>query len=775
MLHIPQELRNLPQWVTYSGQIKKDGTLNKKPLQKVNEPKSHLLFRDAYKTGYYGFAPTKKDKILLIDVDHNVNLKTLPKILLEWINQNNPYIEISPSGQGLRIVAEVENIGIKKDITSTYAKSKVKGFDGQITVQGHYQTFTNKYVQGKKDLIPVMSQSLFNELFNIRYKTKEKTEATVIDIETKQTLQTVSSITPFDQEKIRSQIMALPLDQNGTIKRLYKETFGEEYEHYQYWLTIGMGLHELGSKFNPIIVLLCEEIFIEWSKQDSEAYVDEEDIKSHWKSFGQKQNNITYASILKLYRNIVFSWPYPRYIQKKNTGLPDIQEYKNFEYLLKYYNIQYTLDVVSKKGYIKGDSEILDKYNIPNPASKDQLITSFYSLSIDNHFRKYTPYTSKANVLHWINEQSTKNSINIFKEWILSDIPENEILLEQEYSTFDYIWSCIQISEHYETMKPLFKRFLYIFFMNIIKSHFYEGMYDDHAGMLLLIGPENTHKTTFFKMLFPVQFREFVADLSENLETPASIRDANKIASNNLVIVINEFDSIYNASNDAKFKMFLTDRKSTFIDKYMVDETKCFKYAIPAGTTNSTTIKFGRDGTRRIMSMFIKYINTDKLAKVNWHIFYKNFYENEYKPKLKRKSKTLPWILEPYEINELQKLNNSHSAQSSLNMYTRSVFDFGAPFNLSGIKSIQTDDSGLVLSLAQIEKRINEYLRFNQIKYSFTRAHLVHILKDLLGYWTDTRFKTIERQANPKCLISDGMATQGQYKKYLVPPITPLE
>lgn len=783
MIYIPQQLRNLPQWVTYSGLKKKDGTLDKKPLQKVNEPKSHLLFRDAYKTNYYGFAPTKDDKILLIDVDHNTNISTLPKILQKWIDQNDPYIEISPSGHGLRIVAEAENKGIKKDIISTYAKSKVKGFDGQITIQGHYQTFTNKYVQGKKDLIPVISQSLFNELFNVRYK--NKVEATIIDMETKQE---IANITPFNSEEIIAQIMTLPLNQNETIKRVYKETFGEEYEHYQYWLTVGMGLHELGIKYNPIVLLTCKAIFIKWSKQDSEAYVDEEDIESHWKSFGLKQNNITYASILKLYRNIVFSWPYPRYIQKKNTGLPDILEYKNFEYLLNYYNVKYTLDVVSKKGYIEGDSEILNKYNIPNPASKDQLITSFYSLSIDNHFRKYSLYASKANVLHWINKQSTKNSINIFKEWILSDITKDELSKEaqNQTSTFDYIWSCIEISEHYKTMEPLFKRFLYIFFMNIIKSHFYEGLYDDHAGMLLLIGPENTHKTTFFKMLVPLQFREFVADLSENLETPASIRDANKIASNNLILVINEFDSIYNASNDAKFKMFLTDRKSTFIDKYMVDETKCFKYAIPAGTTNSTTIKFGRDGTRRIMSIFIKFINTNKLAKVNWHIFYKNFYENEYLPKLKKqiqplvlknkpKQATLPWILEPYEINELQKLNNDHSAQSSLNMYIRSVFDFEAPFTLNGIKSIQTDNSGLVLTLAQIEKRINTYLRFNQIKYNFTRAHLVHVLKDLLGYWTNTRFKTVERNANPKGLISDGLATQGQYKRYLVPPTIPWE
>lgn len=766
MLHIPLPLRNLPQWVTYSGLIKKDGSLDKKPLQKVNEPESHLLFREAYETGFYGFAPTKNDKVLLIDIDHNIDLTKLPSTLSKWIKTNNPYIEISPSGKGLRILARTVSKEVKKNIISKYAKSKIKGFDGQITIHGHYQTFTNNYLQGKE--IPVMFQSIFDELFAIKYV---ETKGTIIDFESKKE---VTSVVPFDIEVIEKQIMSFPLNQGERIKRIYKNTFGEEYEHYQYWVTIGMGLHELGSKFNPMVLLECKLLFLKWSRLDVESYVDEKDVLSHWDSFAKKKKNITYASILKLFRNLEFTWPYPRFIQKKNTGLPDILEYQNFEYLLKHYNITYTLDVVSKKGYITGDQDTLDKYSIPNPASKDQLITSFYSMAIDNHFRKYSLQASRAHTLHWISQQASKNSVNIFKEWILSDLePYNSE--EAQVSTLDYIWSCISISKHYKIFEPLFKRFFYIFFMNIIKSHFYEGIYDDHAGMLLLIGPENSHKTTFFKMLFPEQFREFVADLFENLETPASIRDANKIASNNLIIVINEFDSIYNASNDAKFKMFLTDRKSTFIDKYMVDETKCFKYAIPAGTTNSTTIKFGRDGTRRIMSVFIQFINTNKLAKVNWHLFYKNFYEKEYKPALAKTSNTLPWILKPNEINELQKLNNDHSAKSSLSMYIRSIFDFYAPFSLEGVKSIQTDDSGLVLSLAEIEIRINAYLRMNQIKYSFTRAHLSHVLKDLLGYWTDTRFKAVQRDANPKCLISDGLATQGQYKKYLVPPTIPLE
>lgn len=761
-LLIPQSLRNLAQWVTYSGKKKLDGSLDKKPLQKVNEPSTHLTFEEAYKTGYYGFAPTKKDRVLLIDVDHNTDINKLPQQLQDWIQLQDPYIETSPSNNGLRILARTVDSKIKQTISSKYAKSKIKDFDGQITIHGHYQTITNNHVQGKN--IPILSLQDINKLFNIKY-----TDAEIIDIKTKET---VKAITPFNIKEIERQIMSFPLDQNELIKRIYKETFGEEYEHYQYWLTIGMGLHELGSKFNPVVLLECKILFLAWSKLDTISFVNEEDVLTHWDSFADKQNNITFASILKLYRNLEFSWPYPKYISKKNTGLPDIQEYKNFEYLLNKYNIKYTLDVVSKKGYIEGDQDILDKYNFPNPASKDELITCIYSLAISNHFRKYSIQFNKAYVLHWINEQSKKNSINMFKEWILSDI---EDMSNIEYSTFDYIWSCIEVSQYYEQMKPLFKRFLYIFFMNIVKSHFYTGPYDDHAGMLLLVGPENSHKTTFFRMLVPPKFLEFVADLFEDLSTPASVRDANKIASNNIIIVINEFDSIYNASNDAKFKMFLTDRKSTFIDKYLVDETKCYKYAIPAGTTNSTTIKFGRDGTRRIMSLFIKFIDTTKLAKVNWHIFYKNFYEREYLPKLKKANNTLPWILKPYEINELQKLNNDHSAQSSLAMYIRSIFDFTAPFTLKKVKSIQTDTSGAVMTLSSIERQINTYLNFNGIKYNFTRAHLTHVLKDLLGYWTDTRFKTMEREANPKCMISDGMATQGQYKKYLVPPVNSLE
>lgn len=755
-VYIPGALLKLPQWVTYKG-LQPDGTMNKQPHQRMNKPETFLSFEKAYKTGYYGFAPQTSDKVLLIDVDHNKDINKLPIELQDWITKNDPYIEISPSGQGLRILARTENKIVKSSITSKYAKAKIKNFEGQITIQGHYQTFTNNWLQGKT--IPILPKMLMNYLFNIQYS---HSGADVIDFETKEKL------IPFNIKTLTKDIMSLPLDQNDNLKRIYKEAYGEEYEHYAYWTMVGMGLHELGSRFASTVLLECQMLFLSWSKTDKIAYVDDADVLTHWKSFAKKDIEISYASVFKLIRMLKFDWPYPLYIKGKNSGFPDVLEYDNFKYLLKHFNITYTFDIISKKGYIEGDKSIIKAMNLSSPVSRDELIPALFRLAINNNFRRFKVSLAKQYTLIWIEEQSKKNSCNKFKEWLLTE-PKDKT--NENISTFEYLWSCIKIQKTHTRFEELFKTFIYIFFMNLVKSHFYAGPYDDHSGMLLFIGPENTRKTSFFKLLMPEQFKSYVANMSENLESTGSIRDANKIASNNLIIVINEFDSIYNSRNDTKFKIFLTDRTSTFIDKYMIDETLCYKYAVSAGTTNSTAIKFGKDGTRRIMSVFIEYIDTEALSKINWHIFYHNFYKNEYLPKMKKRKPNdlFPWSLGSYNMNILQKLNSSTKAKSSLELYIDDIFDFSKPFDISGIKSIQTDKSGLVQTLAEVEHTINLYFSLFSINYKFNRSHLTHVLEEKLGFWTDTRFKTVALQ-KPKCIITNGLAIQGKYKKYLVPP-----
>ena len=116
---IPQELKDLEQWVGYKFE-KRGDKLTKPPYQvrvtghpaKANDSSTWATYDEAvaaYKAGHVdgiGFVFTKDDPYCGIDLDKCRNLETgeIEPRAEEIIRELNSYTEISPSGTGVHII-----------------------------------------------------------------------------------------------------------------------------------------------------------------------------------------------------------------------------------------------------------------------------------------------------------------------------------------------------------------------------------------------------------------------------------------------------------------------------------------------------------------------------------------------------------------------------------------------------------------------------------------------------------------------------------------------
>lgn len=116
--NIPIDLKNLPQWMVWRLMFR-NGKLSKVPFNartdrfgKSNNPATWCPFEtaiSAYRTGRYdgiGFAFAAGDGLCGIDLDHVIDRET--SVVEPWALEiaekfRGTYIEVSPSGTGLRI------------------------------------------------------------------------------------------------------------------------------------------------------------------------------------------------------------------------------------------------------------------------------------------------------------------------------------------------------------------------------------------------------------------------------------------------------------------------------------------------------------------------------------------------------------------------------------------------------------------------------------------------------------------------------------------------
>lgn len=162
-----QNLRSLHNWIVWRSE-KRAGQSTKIPYQlsgipaSSTDPKTWVSYEDAKKgsTNFsgIGFVLTLESRTLFIDLDKC--LDDLPPQFQELIDKSNTYTEISPSGNGLHILLEVDG-----DLyLSANRSKKMPHFECYNT--GRYMTVTENIYQGK-DTIRKVSVEEANALLKI--------------------------------------------------------------------------------------------------------------------------------------------------------------------------------------------------------------------------------------------------------------------------------------------------------------------------------------------------------------------------------------------------------------------------------------------------------------------------------------------------------------------------------------------------------------------------------------------------------------------------------
>lgn len=173
---IPQELKERPQWVCWREEVRK-GKATKVPVNvhtgrkaAVNRPETWANFNEALT--YYrehqgqgirglGFVLTQDDPFVFIDLDRCIEPDTgaLQAWALKIVERIGSYTEISPSGQGLHIIAKgsLPPNGRKKGQVEIYDQGRY------MTMTGNHFRFSPRTIEDRHDELLVLHQEIFGQ------------------------------------------------------------------------------------------------------------------------------------------------------------------------------------------------------------------------------------------------------------------------------------------------------------------------------------------------------------------------------------------------------------------------------------------------------------------------------------------------------------------------------------------------------------------------------------------------------------------------------------
>lgn len=523
--------------------------------------------------------------------------------------------------------------------------------------------------------------------------------------------------------------MSLPIDGSAKIQKAWKEITGEEYEHYHFWLTVGMAIHfesslksELGLGF---------QLYLEWSKQDKDFFISEEDVYKKWTSFSSSSSNpVTFKTIEGLLPYLTFNWVH----FNSKTGKVDMTSLENHKVFLNYYNIQ-AHEWPGVGYFISAEKEVLNKYFIRSTKT-----VSSVGLPIHNGlvFGLGGPWTVDTldiplarlaqNEAGWRGKHSSYSSdlvkvliqksqpLNPVYRWLNSDITDlPETLIEEDHidnseikslSTFNNVMSAFSFPSGKGVNEELYKKMLYCMFMQIARLMDLDSLNKPNEGMVILIGPENCRKTSFFRWLFPSSLSKLVVQWMENLTSDKNKRDMGRALAGAGVFLLDECDAVLKGDEIASWlKAILTSNVVDYTEIYGKSRVSHARTALLAGTTNYKNLWLSSTGNRRMWLIEVDYIHMEYLTNsISRYWLYKSFF-NEYKKQVSL-GKT-PWIMDPNDAHTIAVSNATKAIKSSLLLDLQELFDVDPK---SPIREIPMDIDDLITLIGNPQKRPHPHL-----------------------------------------------------------------
>jgi len=183
--NMPPELTREKRWVVWRAKVMDDGRVAKQPVQRngsmaaVNKPHTWMSFKDAaraYEEGGFsgvGFVMTGIHKdITILDFDKCYSDEEGPDAWAWDIAQHAGYVEVSPSGRGLRAV-------VMSDCGAFI--NHERGLEVYTQESGRFVTFTGQVLEGFETVGQHTSKGLLEALDKVRPEVGEYTEEPVQD------------------------------------------------------------------------------------------------------------------------------------------------------------------------------------------------------------------------------------------------------------------------------------------------------------------------------------------------------------------------------------------------------------------------------------------------------------------------------------------------------------------------------------------------------------------------------------------------------------------
>ena len=715
----PEELTSLDQWTLH---------VNKRPVippDKANEAQEYRVVSQHNDIGIIlshtteaacidvDFPGSKEEKKAVIKLAKECGFTqedwTTPRYAA-WLKENTrlfqqlegtgleellttTYCEFSPSGIGIHIWLNVHN---KSRTKAAYKKSTNPALHGQLSLQNCFMTVTRRPLYGAKPTLARLSVDFAPQAFKFQKTTssseKSKTRLRNDSSALAEFVQ-LSEELSVTESQITDALTLVPCIPAPKVQKQWQELTGKAYEHYDFWLTIGMALHDYGKRTENLVQMFIA--WLNWSKKDTANFEGEDSLETKWRSFGNSQASVTVATLLAMAARMKFEYPRPIYDKDgKRTVMPQVNEYVNFAYLMKYYNIVLWEDDLY---YVSGDEETMRTYfsrcgtpvlgKFYGPYTKTELEAFTLVLCQDSHWRKLT--STATLVQTWI--ATSAYQFDLFQCWLDTPYDELDDSMKQIYagnesysahhfdhnSTIEYLFDCLNAQYKNQKERELYYSMFKKILMQMIKFREPDVLklpFVDNGGMLILAGVENTYKSTFVKLLVPRQLDVVRKEVNSPIQGEKNIRDFLRYFANKSIIQVDEFESVMDI-NSSFFKNLLSSNDPSFVDIYASQERKKLRKAIVIGTTNKTRMVLSEDGTRRLWFIPVGKIDTDAALRVNLHKLYNDLRE-EFREEFS--NNCMPWLLTQPEIDQLNSMNQAFAAQSDLDLVLEELWPIGS-------------------------------------------------------------------------------------------------
>lgn len=652
MILTTQDFRNTRAWC-YTCSFK-DTKTKKRPAIKIGlSEDSYFTFEELLAqpaTGHIGFHLTKYHPYVIIDIDHSLTIPTP-------LDQFPTYTETTLSQQGLRLVYKLDVQAYqyyKIDHPITYVKARKGSYwDGQISVTNNFMVMTGQTTNN----IPIYEFNSKTFAFVLSAMSATKTATTTVSLEEIPTVPT--SITPRRKAReLEKLVMSLPIDQSYLIKQAYEKVTNAEYCHYDYWLLVGMAIYNECEDMPKGIAL-----FNKWSAQDRDNYPGESDITKKFLSFHNEiDKKITIKTLKALQSHLLFNW-------KMVKNKIDTNAYYNIRLGLNTLKLQ-VYNAMSIGYFIKGPNEIVDQYtnaqkflDFTGPFQSDTSFSIFLA-SIFQEICNWPGVSWEKNLFNL----ATSNATILYpvEEWLKAPSDEQD----NSNSTFEELWACFKLQVG--SNEQLCKNMLYRWLMQILKMADPAQRRGANEGFLLLTGPENSRKTSFFRQLFPPLMKPFILESMENISSDKERRDLVRSLYCRPLVYFDECDTLFKDSiTGSTFKKFMTSIDQTFVDIYSKSATTGVRTAVLGGTTNIRNIRLEDTGSRRLWIMPIEYIDMERMSKISRYHLFKNL-QKEYNIAVAKHE--TPWVMKQDEAIEISHANLEFGTTTNLEEILKEIF-----------------------------------------------------------------------------------------------------